>query len=210
MSDSSPPRWTPLALAALVCLALVSGCPAPDDLPPPDDGPGSPLSVTLSSPAQVISGDVRIDVEAEDEDLSVVVERISQVSGLPIEVDPSVHETTTISLQSIPVRDALMILAKMSRCEVSEVGGLLRISQVEIVTLQFQEADVRTVLQLVAAYRGHSIELPDSLQGEVDVDLVVDEKTLQTVLDKVGSYRVFLAEGGLIRVEECKPVASPR
>lgn len=141
----------------------------------------------------------RIDVEFDDVDLRVAMQQISDQVGHEIRVAPDVHETLTVSLREIPWREAVNVIARMTRCEVVERDGALVLEQCSIVTIQFTDADVRTVLQLLAAYQGKEIELPESLQGRVDVDLVVGECAIQAVLNKVGGYRV-VQEGDRLRV----------
>lgn len=153
---------------------------------------------------------MRIDVEFEDLDLRVAMQRISDRVGSKIRVDPDVQETVTVSLRDVPWREAVDVIARMSRCEVVERDGALLLQQRSIVRMQFTAADVRTVLQLLAAYQGKKIELPDDLQGEIDVDLVVAEGAIQAVLDQVGGYRAVQGseEGDPLRVVAVQPDGS--
>lgn len=191
------------ALGFLLLGLFLVGCPAPAGPPP--------LVVKLSTPGQ---GQVawigsaagpRLKIECEDSDLADVMDAIGRVTGRNLLVDPNVSEAVTVSLNAIPAREAVEVLAKMTRCEVEDRGnGVLLLTQPGAPVLHFEDADVRTVLQLLAAYRGHDIVLPDSLKGSVSVNQVgVDASSIQQVLDQIGGYRVIYGEGGIARVESC-------
>jgi len=103
---------------------------------------------------------VRIDIDVEDAGLADVMEQIGRLVDRNVLVDPSVQERVTVSLREIPWRDAVDVIARMTRCDVEErPGGILILTQPPRVTIQFSDANVRTVLQLLAAYSGKTIVL---------------------------------------------------
>jgi len=111
-----------------------------------------------------------IDVEAKGEDLQIVMERIAAKAKRTILVDPNVSESVTVSLREIPWRDAVEVIAKMTRCQVVERGQVLMLTQPPHVTIDFRDASVRTVIQLLAAYSGKNIVIAAEVKGTVTVD----------------------------------------
>src|SRR5579872_5097522 len=115
-----------------------------------------------------------IDCGVEDADLRDVMDVIARQVGHPIVVDAGIKEKVTVSLRKIPWRDAVTVIAGMSHCEVAKLGDeTLLITQPPRVTLQFQQANARTVLQLLAAYSGKNLILHPKVEGQVSVDLHV-------------------------------------
>ena len=60
----------------------------------------------------------RIDVDVVDADLEDVMDDIGRQVGQNILVHPDVHETVTVTLRDIPWREAVELIAKMTRCEI--------------------------------------------------------------------------------------------
>lgn len=149
---------------------------APDDPPPPPpSGEGEDIRKFLekarASTAPVGSGVIG-EVTVEDADLRDVMDQIARRVGVNILVDPDVHEKVTLSLRSIPWRDCVDIIAKMSKCDVRTLpGGTLVLEQPPKVTIQFVDANIRTVLQLLAAYSGKNIVVSPEVHGDVTLDL---------------------------------------
>ncbi|MBL4844187.1 MAG: hypothetical protein JKY65_01565 [Planctomycetes bacterium] len=146
---------------------------------------------------------MRINVDVEDTDLADVMEQIGQKVERNILVDPNVRETVTVSLNSIPWREAVEVIAKMTRCEVEDRGnGVLLLTQPPKVTIQFQDANVRTVLQLLAAYSGKNIIISPQVTGEVTLDLkeVHWLRALHAIVKTSGDYEVVEDGDELLRV----------
>ncbi len=112
----------------------------------------------------------KINVDVEGTELVDVVREISKHAGSPLVLDASVDEELTIALREVPWQVALYYMARQTRCEIEELsGGVLFVSQAPKVTLDFDDADVRTVLQLLAAYSGENLILADDISGKVSV-----------------------------------------
>jgi hypothetical protein len=119
-------------------------------------------------------GDVlpQINVDVEEADLADVMEQIGARAGRNILVDPNVQETVTVTLQEIPWLEAVEVIAKMVRCDVEErPGGVILLTQPALVTIQYTDANVRTVLQLLAAYAGKNIVIGPGVKGVFTMDL---------------------------------------
>lgn len=143
-----------------------------------------------------------IDVAVEDADLRDVMDEIGRRVGRNIIVEPDIHEKVTISLRKIPWRDAVDVIAKMTKCEVEQRGSILVLTQPPKVTIQFTDANVRTVLQLLAAYSGKNIIISPEVHGDVTLDLheVHWLKALHAIVKTVGDYEVVEETSDLLRV----------
>ena len=94
----------------------------------------------------------RIDLEADGEDLADVLERLGQRVGKTIVVDPNVEEVVRVSLRGIPWREAVEVIARMTRCEVQRRGTkdgeeVLFLTQVWRVWVSDLRGDLRAILQ---------------------------------------------------------------
>lgn len=143
-----------------------------------------------------------IDVSVEEADLRDVMDEIGRRVGRNIIVEPEIHEKVTISLRKIPWRDAVDVIAKMTKCEVEQRGSILVLTQPPKVTIQFTDANVRTVLQLLAAYSGKNIIISPEVHGDVTLDLheVHWLKALHAIVKTVGDYEVVEETADLLRV----------
>ena len=176
---------------ATCCFALATGASAQEDQP----------SQYLGTERRLQT--MRINVDVEGVDLADVMEQIGQKVGRNILVDPNVQETVTVSLREIPWREAVDVIAKMTRCEVEErPGDILLLTQPPKVTIQFTDANVRTVLQLLAAYSGKNIIISPQVTGDVTLDLkeVHWLRALHAIVKTVGDYEVVEETDDLLRV----------
>ena len=64
---------------------------------------------------------IRISIDGTGEPLERVMDQIGQQVGWNILVDPKVQETVTIKLVDIHWRQAVDIIAKMTRCDVTVI-----------------------------------------------------------------------------------------
>jgi type II secretory pathway component GspD/PulD (secretin) len=159
----------------------------------------SPLLAGGQGPRQAM----RIDVDFDGEDLANVMEAIGRQVGRNILVDPNVRETVRVSLRDIPWREAVDVIARMTRCEVEErPGGILVLTQPPKVTIQFTDANVRTVLQLLAAYSGKNIIIAPDVAGQITLDLkeVHWLRALHAIVKTVGPFEVVEENDDLLRV----------
>jgi hypothetical protein len=131
---------------------------------------GTPrLQVALS--ADAVRAVDFVDLDVTDVDLAEVMARLGAQVGRNVLVDPSVRESVSVSLRSIPWQEAVLVIARMARCEVEErPGGVLFLTQPARVTIQFTDANVRTILQLLAAYSGKNLILGPDVAGTLSVD----------------------------------------
>jgi hypothetical protein len=171
---------------ALVLLATLAACAAPPSPPPPPRP--SPLDdVPLRAG---VSGDVAVT----DLDLADVMDVIGRQANVNILVDPTIHERVTVSLRDIPWREAVDVIARMTRCEVeARPGGILVLTRpVRITVWDAAGNDVRELVELAAAYAGRQISLPRELRGVVtsfdDVRDVFWLDLIERALADAGDY----------------------
>jgi hypothetical protein len=158
-----------------------------------------------------LSATGRIDVEFEDVDLADVMEQIGRQMGRTILVDPDVEEVVRVSFRDIPWMEAVYVIARMTRCDVEErPGGILLLTQPPVVTLQFNDANVHTVLRLLAAYSGKNIVIGSGVRGTVTVDLkeVHWLRALHAIARTAGDVEVIELEDDLILVQSIDQYAS--
>lgn len=180
------------ALAALAAI-MVAGFPAFAQDGPLDGGLAAPRT----------GGAQRIHIDVDNVDLADVMDLIGRQVGRNILVDPTVQESVTVSLRDIPWREAVDVIARMTRCEVEErPGGILVLTQPPKVTIQFTDANVRTVLQLLAAYSGKNIIISPRVNGTVTLDLkeVHWLRALHAIVKTVGDFEVVEETEDLLRV----------
>jgi type II secretory pathway component HofQ len=176
-------------LDRLLAVYLLLGCSAPATRSPPATAPEPPR-------------DERIDVHTDHEPLQSVVARIGALVNRTILVDPTVQEVVTADLVAVPWREAIDVIARLCRCEVEErAGGALVLVQPQIVTIQ-GEANARTTLQLLAAFEGRNIVLPDEVQGPVgSMDREGHPRELmRQVLAGIGDFEVIELDAETLQV----------
>jgi hypothetical protein len=111
-------------------------------------------------------------LDLEDMDLRDFARVFSGQTGHTVFVAPEVNEKVTLSLARLPWRRAIDIVARRTKCEVAELPrGTLFLYQPPRVTIQFSDASLRVVLQLLAAYSGRNIVLPPGDLGGCTTDI---------------------------------------
>ncbi len=146
---------------------------------------------------------IRINVDVERVPLNDVMEQIGRQVGRNILVDPNVQEVVTVALRDIPWTEAVDVIARMTRCEKEDRHGVIVLTQPPKVSIQFTDANVRTVLQLLAAYSGKNIIISQDVRGTITLDLkdVHWLRALHAIVRTVGEFEVVEEEGqDLLRV----------
>ena len=155
--------------------------------------------------------DDRIDVDCNKKPLSEVMATIGKQAGVAIAVDPAVAaERVTISLQAIPWRAAVDVIARMSQCDVSAFGDGLYVSRVSRVTVDAERVSVRGILTRLAQQGGQNVVLGPRVDGTVTLSLnmVPWPKAINAV-----AYAANLAvvqERGMLRVKRAPLVRGER
>jgi len=135
-------------------------------------------------------------LDVKDKDLNEILASISKRVGVNIIADPEVKETVTIQLDKVEWRDALDVIARQTHCRVLQVSDrLIRFTQPPSISMEFQDADIKIVLELLAKQSGANIVMASDIQGKVSLSLreVPWREALETIV-KTSGYVIVKAD----------------
>jgi type IV pilus assembly protein PilQ len=198
VTTSRAPRHGFGILGALLASLPALGVPqqtAPETSPPaaePQRQPaaGASLQDYLSggeAAPQESSEFIWLDVK--DKDLNDILRSISRQVGVNVIADPEVKEKVTIQLDRVEWRNALAVIAKQTNCKLVEVSDrLIRFTQPPSISMEFQDADIKIVLELLAKQSGANIVMASDVQGKVSLSLreVPWREALDTIVQTAG------------------------
>ncbi len=139
-----------------------------------------------------------ITVDVRDKDLTEVLSEIGLQVDVNIVVDPNVDEKVTLILDSVNWRKALDVIARHTSCTiVHESDRLIRFTQPPSINIEFQDADIKVVLDLLAKQSGANIIIAEDIQGKVSLTLrnVPWREALDTIVKTAGFVTVEDAHG---------------
>ena len=157
---------------------------------------------------QATGGVDLVTIDVRDKDLREVLSQIGEQVKVNIVVDPQVEEKVTLTLETIDWREALDILARETSCVVIEVSDrLIRFTQPPSINIEFQDAELAVVLELLAKQSGANIVISEDVQGKVSLTLrdVPWREALNTIVKTAGYVVVSEREG----VSEILRIVSP-
>ena len=147
------------------------------------------------------SAENRVDlvtIDVREKDLAEVLAQISEQVDVNIIVDPQVSEQVTLSLDAIGWHEALEIIARQTSCVIIESSDrLIRFTQPPSVNIEFQDADLAVVLDLLAKQSGANIVIAEEVEGKVSLTLrdVPWREALYTIVKTAGYVVVSEREG---------------
>ncbi len=181
-------RERPLVALLIICGSLTASVEAQDDQ-------GKALGLFR----QYISGSDRepgnflgagyVNLDCKDEDLSVTLKTLSASAGVNIIADANVKEKVTISVERLHWIEAMKLLAKQSNCKVVRVSSrLVRFTQPATVSMEFNDADIQMVVDLIAKQAGANIVIGRQVEGKVSFSLnnVPWREALDTLVKTAG------------------------
>ena len=130
-----------------------------------------------------------VNLDCKDEDLSVVLKTLSASAGVNIIADANVKEKVTISVERLHWMEAMKLLAKQSNCKVVRVSPrLVRFTQPATVSMEFNDADLKLVVDLIAKQAGVNIVIGRQVEGKVSFSLnnVPWREALDTLVKTAG------------------------
>jgi len=141
--------------------------------------------------AEQPAGDNRefIWLDVKDKDIHEILASISKRVDVNIIADPEVKEKVTIQLDRVEWRNALQVIAKQTNCKIMEVSDrLIRFTQPPSISMEFQDADIKIVLELLAKQAGANIVMNSDVQGKVSLSLreVPWREALDTIVKTAG------------------------
>ena len=140
-----------------------------------------------------------VNLDCKDEDLSVVLKALSASAGVNIIADANVKEKVTISVERLHWMEAMKLLADQSNCKVVRVSPrLVRFTQPATVSMEFNDADLKLVVDLIAKQAGVNIVISREVEGKVSFSLnnVPWREALDTLVKTAGFVVVSGAASG--------------
>ena len=174
-------------LLLVVLLGLMCG-PTHVEAQDPNGGSG----VSSARPRRTDTLDY-ITIDVREKDLKEVLADIGRQVDVNIVVDPNVQETVTVSLDAVEWRQALQLIARETECTIVNVTPrLIRFTQPPQISIEFQEADLKVVLELLAKQSGANIVISENVSGKVSVTLreVPWREALETIVKTAGYVTV--------------------
>lgn len=146
-----------------------------------------------------------ITLDVKDKDLGEVLRFISRQVGVNIIPDPEIKEKVTLELDRVEWQKALEVIARQTHSKIVQEGErLIRFTQPPSISMEFQEADIKVVLELLAKQAGANILIAQDVQGKVSLSLreVPWQEALDAVVKTTGytTVRVDTPHTEIIRV----------
>ncbi|MBI4583630.1 MAG: secretin and TonB N-terminal domain-containing protein [Planctomycetes bacterium] len=157
-------------------------------------------------PAAAVPADTgRINLDLKDADLGEILQLISRKVGVNIIPDPEIKEKVSIRFDNMDWREALDAIARQTHCKIIEVSAnYIRFTQPPSISMEFQDADIRVVLELLAKQSGANIVVSQDVKGKVSLSLrdVPWQDALDTIVKTNGFtiVRADTANSEIIRV----------
>src|SRR5690606_22700791 len=130
-----------------------------------------------------------ISLDVKGKDLHEVLKYISRTVGVNVIADSEINETVTVTLEDVEWRKALEVIADQTHCEIiDETERLIRFRQPPSISMEFQDADIKVVLDLLAKQAGANIIMASDIQGKVSLSLrdVPWREALETLVRTAG------------------------
>ncbi len=147
----------------------------------------------------------QITLDVKDRPLKDVVEYIRSKTVVNIIVaQDAEQEKVTINIRDLPWEKALELVADNAECVLVRDGpNLIKVEKPPQVSFDFQDADIRKVISMIAAYSGANVVVGQEVQGTVTVRLnkVPWRNALDTVVKTLG-FVVVEDERGILRVTD--------
>lgn len=114
----------------------------------------------------------RINLDVKERDLREILGFISRQVGINVIPDPEIEEKISIRLDNMHWRQALEAIARQAHCQIiEETENYFRFTQPPSISMEFQNADLRVVLELLAKQSGQNILISDDVKGNVSLSL---------------------------------------
>ncbi len=127
--------------------------------------------ILFAAASVAMAGDT-VSIVAENQPLTGAIDAIREVADRDILVDPSARgQRLSIMLVDVPWEEALRRVAKEAGCRLEEEPDLIRVVRQVLVSFSCQDADVRKVLSVIAAYAGVNIAFGPEVKGKTALKL---------------------------------------
>ena len=130
-----------------------------------------------------------ISFDFKDKDIHEVLRFISSRVGVNVIAEKNVRENVTVTFDKVSWRNALKVIAQQTNCRiVEESERLLVLTQPPTISMEFQDADIKVVLDLLAKQAGVNIVMDSAINGQVTLSLrdVPWREALDTLVKTAG------------------------
>lgn len=167
-----------------------------------------------TSPVTRLDAADTLTLDVKDQPLVDVVKYIRTLTGRRIVLGEGPHGTRLIDATPIPVvtvqfedvawQQALRLVAESADCLVRREGAQFVLYRPTTVTIEFERADLRDVVQAIAAQSGANLvigtDVPEGLQVSVRLRDIPWEQALNAVVKSVGMTMVRAKGSSLMRI----------
>lgn len=144
---------------------------------------------------------VKFDVREQSFDQ--LIDWIREQTGKNIIYDEEIKTVfVTMKLSNVPWMKALEIVAKEYKCLVEDLGQVVKISKPPTVTMEFEAADIRDIINQIATIANRNIVISEQVKGSVSLRLkdVPWQDALDAIIKTRGYVIVREKEGRILRV----------
>jgi len=145
-----------------------------------------------------------ISIDVHEKSFADIIEGIREQTGKNIIYDAELQDIkVTIELTQLPWRKVLEVIAKEYKCLVEDIGlGVVKVSKPPTVTMEFDGADIRDVVNQIATIANKNIILSEQVKGTVTLRIqgVPWREALEAIIKNAGFALVEEASGRILRV----------
>lgn len=149
----------------------------------------------------------RVTLDAYNRPFSEIIDGIREHTRKNIIYDDAINNILVkIKLVNVPWRTALEVIASKHGCVVEDIGStaeeVIRISKPRRISMYFEEADIRDVINHIAKLADRNIILSDSVKGIVTLRIkdVSWEEALETIIKTYNYVLVKEKDGRILRI----------
>lgn len=150
--------------------------------------------------------DVRVDfitLDVRERPFSEIIEGIREQTGKNIIYDKEIENIpVTIKLTQVHWRKILDVIAREYNCLVENLDSVIKVSKPPTVTMEFDKADIRDVINQIATIANKNIIISDEVKGLVTLRLqnVPWRDALEAIIKNGGYVLAEEAGGRILRV----------
>jgi len=145
-----------------------------------------------------------ISLDVREQSFGEIIEYIREQTGKNILADDEVKTiSVTITLNQIPWKKVLEVIAKEHNCLVEDLGNqIIKVSKPPTVTMEFEGADIRDIINHIATVANRNIVISEQVKGTVSLRLknVPWQDALDAIIKTRGYVIVQEKEGRILRV----------
>ena len=144
-----------------------------------------------------------ISLDVREKPFSDIIDGIRERTGHNIIYDKEVNNIlVTIKLVQVHWRRVLDVIAREYNCLVEDLGQVIKVSKPPTVTMEFEGANIRDVINQIATIANKNIVISDEVKGSVTLRLqnVPWRDALESIIKNGGYVLVKEADGRILRI----------